>query len=88
MMWLDVLCHPVWAISTALLALVVRLQRRGCWDPRSCPVRLNGKTAIVTGANTGRLDLTGFSLLIANLKVLNVAISRLSGKKLLLFNMV
>ncbi|XP_059185170.1 retinol dehydrogenase 12 [Centropristis striata] len=53
MAYLDVLCHPLWAAFTALLALVVRLQRRGRWDPRACPVRLQGKTCIVTGANTG-----------------------------------
>ncbi|KAG7494020.1 hypothetical protein JOB18_021293 [Solea senegalensis] len=53
MNWLDVFCHPLWAVSTTLLALVVRLQRRGRWDPRTCNVQLKGKTAIVTGANTG-----------------------------------
>ncbi|XP_049893081.1 retinol dehydrogenase 12 [Epinephelus moara] len=53
MFLLDILCHPVWAFITALLALVVRSQRRGRWDPRACTVRLTGKTAIVTGANTG-----------------------------------
>ncbi|XP_037625555.1 retinol dehydrogenase 12 [Sebastes umbrosus] len=53
MVWLNILCHSVWAISTALLALVVRLQRRGPWDPQACMVRLKGKTAVVTGANTG-----------------------------------
>lgn len=53
MFLLDILCHPVWAFTTALLALVVRFQRRGRWDPRACTVRLTGKTAIVTGANTG-----------------------------------
>ncbi|XP_053267603.1 retinol dehydrogenase 12 [Pleuronectes platessa] len=53
MVLLDILCHPLWALSTAVLALVVRLQRRGRWDPLACTVRLNGKTAIVTGANTG-----------------------------------
>ncbi|KAM7005577.1 retinol dehydrogenase 11 [Tautogolabrus adspersus] len=49
----DIFCHPVWAISTALLAFVVRLQRRVSWDPSACTVKLTGKTAIVTGANTG-----------------------------------
>ncbi|KAF5893978.1 retinol dehydrogenase 12-like, partial [Clarias magur] len=39
--------------STLVLAAVVRAQRRGWWDPRACAVRLTGKTAIVTGANTG-----------------------------------
>ncbi|GAA6222277.1 retinol dehydrogenase 12-like [Lates japonicus] len=53
MIWFDILCHPVWAASTALLALVVRLQRRGSWDPQACTVQLKGKTAVVTGANTG-----------------------------------
>ncbi|XP_008318634.1 retinol dehydrogenase 12 [Cynoglossus semilaevis] len=53
MILMDLLCHPVWAISTVLLALVVRLQRRAKWDPRACEVTLKGKTAIVTGANTG-----------------------------------
>ncbi|KAM9860229.1 retinol dehydrogenase 12 [Aulostomus maculatus] len=53
MAWLDLLCHPVWLVSTVLLALVVRLQRRGSWDPRACPTSLRGKTAIVTGANSG-----------------------------------
>lgn len=49
-----VLCHPVWALLSAVLALVVRMQRRGPWDPRDCSVQLKGKTAIVTGANTGQ----------------------------------
>ncbi|KAM8757002.1 retinol dehydrogenase 11 [Acanthopagrus latus] len=53
MFLLDVLGHPVWAVSAALLAIVVRLQRRARWDPRACSARLAGKTAIVTGANTG-----------------------------------
>lgn len=53
MAWLDILYHPLWAVSTALLALVVRTQRRGSWDPQACTVQLKGKTAIVTGANTG-----------------------------------
>ncbi|XP_041836235.1 retinol dehydrogenase 11 [Melanotaenia boesemani] len=53
MIFMDILSHPFWAISTALLALVVRLQRRALWDPKACAVRLTGKTAIVTGANTG-----------------------------------
>lgn len=53
MSWLDVLYHPIWILSSALLALVVRLQRRGPWDPRACSTQLKGKTAIVTGANVG-----------------------------------
>ncbi|XP_068171758.1 retinol dehydrogenase 12 [Antennarius striatus] len=53
MNWSDILYSPIWVVSTALLAFVVRAQRRGVWDPHACAVRLKGKTAIVTGANTG-----------------------------------
>lgn len=60
MHWSDILYHPVWVVSTALLAVVVRLQRRGRWDPHACTARLKGKTAIVTGANTGWLGSTSF----------------------------
>ncbi|KAJ8395554.1 hypothetical protein AAFF_G00030350 [Aldrovandia affinis] len=52
-MWTDIFSHPLWALSTLVLGLVVRSQRRGPWDPRACRVELKGKTAIVTGANTG-----------------------------------
>lgn len=51
----DIVYNPVWMISTVILGLVVRSQRRGSWDPRACKVELKGKTAIVTGANTGEL---------------------------------
>uniref|UniRef100_A0A671MMU8 Zgc:64106 n=1 Tax=Sinocyclocheilus anshuiensis TaxID=1608454 RepID=A0A671MMU8_9TELE len=37
----------------AILAIIVRAQRKASWNPRACPVKLKGKTAIVTGANTG-----------------------------------
>ncbi|XP_072112931.1 retinol dehydrogenase 11-like [Mobula birostris] len=45
--------HPLWFVASILLYLVVRLQSKSCWRPRDCPVDLNGKTAIVTGSNTG-----------------------------------
>lgn len=51
----DIFYHPFWVVLSAVLAMVVRLQRKGSWDPRACPVQLTGKTAIVTGANTGRV---------------------------------
>lgn len=53
----DMFYHPLWVISTTVLAVVVRLQRRLRWRPDDCDVRLAGKTVIVTGANTG--DLRG-----------------------------
>uniref|UniRef100_A0A8B9KAY5 Zgc:64106 n=1 Tax=Astyanax mexicanus TaxID=7994 RepID=A0A8B9KAY5_ASTMX len=49
----DLLSHPLWFACTVLLAAVTRAQRRGRWNPGACAVKLNGKTAIVTGANTG-----------------------------------
>ncbi|XP_056129174.1 retinol dehydrogenase 11 [Lampris incognitus] len=52
-LWTDLFSHPVWAVSAVVLGLVVRSQRRGSWDPRTCTVQLRGKTAIVTGGNTG-----------------------------------
>ncbi|CAL9704260.1 unnamed protein product [Knipowitschia caucasica] len=51
--WWTLLGHPLWAACTLVLVLVVRAQKRTRWDPRACPVKLHGKTAIVTGANTG-----------------------------------
>ncbi|KAM6979565.1 retinol dehydrogenase 12 [Aplochiton taeniatus] len=53
MSWNDLLSHPLWALSTVILGVIVRAQRRGPWNPRACTVQLRGKTAIVTGANTG-----------------------------------
>lgn len=55
--WTDVFSHPLWAVSTVILGLLLRSQQRGSWDTRACLVQLKGKTAIVTGANTGN----GFS---------------------------
>ncbi|XP_032900876.1 retinol dehydrogenase 14-like [Amblyraja radiata] len=51
---LSLASHPIWSLVCLLLVLVLRSQRRGRWRPANCPVDLSGKTAIVTGANTGR----------------------------------
>uniref|UniRef100_A0A9J8BA95 Zgc:64106 n=1 Tax=Cyprinus carpio carpio TaxID=630221 RepID=A0A9J8BA95_CYPCA len=51
--WSDIYSHPLWMVSAAILAIIVRAQRKSVWNPGACPVKLNGKTAIVTGANTG-----------------------------------
>ncbi|XP_069601126.1 retinol dehydrogenase 14-like isoform X1 [Ranitomeya imitator] len=50
---LSVLSHPAWFLCSVVLAVVLRLQRKGSWEPRKCYADLTGKTAIVTGANTG-----------------------------------
>uniref|UniRef100_A0A8C2GVT1 Retinol dehydrogenase 12-like n=2 Tax=Cyprinus carpio TaxID=7962 RepID=A0A8C2GVT1_CYPCA len=51
--WSDICSHTLWMVSAAILAIIVRAQRKASWNPRACPVKLKGKTAIVTGANTG-----------------------------------
>ncbi|XP_056114375.1 retinol dehydrogenase 12 [Rhinichthys klamathensis goyatoka] len=51
--WSDIYSHPLWMFSTAILAIIVRALRKAQWNPRACPVELKGKTAIITGANTG-----------------------------------
>uniref|UniRef100_A0A8D0G9T1 Retinol dehydrogenase 11 n=1 Tax=Sphenodon punctatus TaxID=8508 RepID=A0A8D0G9T1_SPHPU len=45
--------HPSWFVCSLLLALLFRARRKGSWHPGMCPTDLRGKTAIVTGANTG-----------------------------------
>ncbi|XP_078258884.1 retinol dehydrogenase 11-like isoform X1 [Rhinoraja longicauda] len=50
---LSLASHPLWPLVCLLLFLVLRSQRRGRWRPADCPVDLSGKTAMVTGANTG-----------------------------------
>ncbi|MEE6515532.1 hypothetical protein FKM82_024370 [Ascaphus truei] len=49
----DFLGHPGWFFCTLILAVILRAQRKGTWHPRKCRTDLTGKTAIVTGANTG-----------------------------------
>ncbi|KAG7476538.1 hypothetical protein MATL_G00084020 [Megalops atlanticus] len=51
-MW-NIFSHPLWAFCALVLGLVMWAQRRRLWEPRACHVELKGKTAIVTGANTG-----------------------------------
>ncbi|KAM4049382.1 retinol dehydrogenase 14-like [Anomaloglossus baeobatrachus] len=50
---LSVLSHPAWFLCAVVLAVVLRLQKKRGWEPRKCHADLTGKTAIVTGANTG-----------------------------------
>ncbi|CAI5785003.1 Hypothetical predicted protein [Podarcis lilfordi] len=67
-MELLALCwHPLWVPCTLVLSVVL-WARRAAWRPAACPVDLRGKTAVVTGANSG-LPLTvtpeGLSLIFA-----------------------
>uniref|UniRef100_A0A8C9FY41 Retinol dehydrogenase 13 n=1 Tax=Pavo cristatus TaxID=9049 RepID=A0A8C9FY41_PAVCR len=45
--------HPFWFVLALLLGLLLWATRRRAWDPRGCPTDLSGRTAIVTGANSG-----------------------------------
>ncbi|XP_053258246.1 dehydrogenase/reductase SDR family member 13-like isoform X3 [Podarcis raffonei] len=52
-MELLALCwHPLWVPCTLVLSVVL-WARRAAWRPAACPVDLRGKTAVVTGANSG-----------------------------------
>lgn len=71
----DIVCNPAWIISTVILGLVVRSQRRGSWDPRACKVELKGKTAIVTGANTGEAQPVTVNYLLISICFCSVILS-------------
>uniref|UniRef100_A0A8C3RWW4 Uncharacterized protein n=1 Tax=Chelydra serpentina TaxID=8475 RepID=A0A8C3RWW4_CHESE len=45
--------HLAWAACVLGLALLLRARRKGSWHPRLSATDLTGKTAIVTGANSG-----------------------------------
>lgn len=48
-----VLLAPLAGLALLLLLVLLRVRRRRCWRPRACQVDLRGKTALVTGANSG-----------------------------------
>lgn len=68
MLGVEVFYHPIWVFFTAVLAAVVYLQRRWRWDPKVCSVRLEGKVAVVTGANTGQCHVPRYRWLILSTK--------------------
>ncbi|XP_066488306.1 retinol dehydrogenase 11-like [Tiliqua scincoides] len=45
--------HPAWFVCSLALGVMLWAKRRHTWKPCICPVDLKGKTAIVTGANSG-----------------------------------
>ncbi|XP_030046776.1 retinol dehydrogenase 11 [Microcaecilia unicolor] len=77
------LCHPVWFACALVLALLLRAMRKGFWQPHMSTVDLTGKTAIVTGANTGIGKHIALDLARRNARVLLACRSRERGQKAL-----
>ncbi|XP_060635469.2 retinol dehydrogenase 13-like [Anolis sagrei] len=49
----SVTSHPIWFACSLALSTALWVCKKRRWAPGSCPVDLSGKTAIVTGANSG-----------------------------------
>nr|XP_008119823.1 PREDICTED: retinol dehydrogenase 13 [Anolis carolinensis] len=49
----SVASHPVWFACALALSTALWVRKKRRWAPGTCPVDLSGKTAIVTGANSG-----------------------------------
>ncbi|XP_053560363.1 retinol dehydrogenase 12 [Bombina bombina] len=72
---------PAWFFCSLVLAIILRMQRKGTWDPRKCPTDLTGKTAIVTGANTGIGKCVALEFAKRNARVILACRSKERGQK-------
>ncbi|XP_069488529.1 retinol dehydrogenase 14-like [Ambystoma mexicanum] len=80
---LALLAHPAWFLCSLVLALVLRAKRKARWHPRACSVDLSGKTALVTGANTGIGKCVALDLARRNARVVLACRSRERGQEAL-----
>ncbi|CAH2299095.1 Hypothetical predicted protein [Pelobates cultripes] len=77
------LSHPIWFFTFVLLVIILRAKRKGPWNPRQCKKDLTGKTAIVTGANTGIGKMVATDLARRNARVILACRSKERGQKAL-----
>uniref|UniRef100_A0A8C8S4B1 Retinol dehydrogenase 11 n=1 Tax=Pelusios castaneus TaxID=367368 RepID=A0A8C8S4B1_9SAUR len=78
---LSCLCsHLGWALCVLVLALLLRTRRKGSWHPRLSPTDLTGKTAIVTGANSGIGKYVALDLARRNARTILACRSRERGQ--------
>ncbi|XP_067389658.1 retinol dehydrogenase 11-like [Emydura macquarii macquarii] len=72
--------HLGWAACVLVLALLLRMRRKGSWHPRMSPTDLTGKTAIVTGANSGIGKYVALDLARRNARTILACRSRERGQ--------
>ncbi|KAG6930016.1 retinol dehydrogenase 11-like, partial [Chelydra serpentina] len=72
--------HLAWAACVLGLALLLRARRKGSWHPRLSATDLTGKTAIVTGANSGIGKYVALDLARRNARTILACRSRERGQ--------